>query len=141
MKYELTENKKNGLTQIRALVDIPRYSVPKGDLGGWIKKTENLSQTGDCWVFGDAEVYGDARVCANAAVEKTSDVLTISSMGGNCRTITYTVSNNKVSCGCFLGTLDEFKEAVDKKYKGAGSYYAGISCIEAYVKQIKNRKL
>jgi hypothetical protein len=38
-----------------------------------------------------------------------------------------------VSAGCFLGTIDEFKEAVDKKYCGESDYYA---CIE-WFRQIK----
>ena len=48
MKYELTDNKKNGLTQIRALRDFG--AVKAGDLGGWIESEKNLSQGGDCWV-------------------------------------------------------------------------------------------
>ena len=40
MKYELTNNKQNGLTQIRALKDFGE--VRNGDLGGWIENENNM---------------------------------------------------------------------------------------------------
>lgn len=47
-KYELTDETKveHGVTlhRIRALVDIVRYGVKAGDLGGWIESEANLSQ-------------------------------------------------------------------------------------------------
>ena len=71
-KYELTENKKEVfgivLFQIKALVNIDRFNVKKGDLGGWIEKEKNLSQDGDAWVYGDALVSGNAWVSGNARV-------------------------------------------------------------------------
>ncbi len=42
--------------------------VKRGDRGGLIKKEENLSQIGDCWVFENAKVSGNARVCENAKI-------------------------------------------------------------------------
>ena len=78
MKYEFTGEEKSffGITlkRIRAIRDIKKYGVKVGDVGGWIEKEENLSQSGDAWVYGnarvygDALVYGDARVCGNARV-------------------------------------------------------------------------
>ena len=71
-KYELTKNKKewlgHTLFKIKALIDIERFGVKKGDLGGWIEKEENLNQDGNAWVSGNAWVYGDARVSDNAWV-------------------------------------------------------------------------
>ena len=75
-KYELTEETKtlaNGtvLHRIRALRDfIPAFnhSVCAGDLGGWVEKENNLSQTGTAWVFKNAMVYENAWVCDNAIV-------------------------------------------------------------------------
>jgi len=70
MKFELTTNTKvafdKTLFQIRALIDFSH--VKAGDLGGWVEKVNNLSQSGDAWVFGDAWVYGDARVSGDAQV-------------------------------------------------------------------------
>lgn len=54
------------LHRIGALKDFG--AVRKGDLGGWIESEENLSQTGDCWIFNEAKVYENARVSENAKV-------------------------------------------------------------------------
>lgn len=87
MKYELTDEIKTAeygavLHRIRALMDIPRLAVSKGDLGGWVEDKYNLSQAGDAWVDGDAWVGGNAQVCGNAVV------------GGNA-----VVRGNAVVCG------------------------------------------
>lgn len=54
------------LFRIRALISFG--DVKKGDLGGYVEKEENLSHSGDAWVFGDAWVTGDARVFGDAEV-------------------------------------------------------------------------
>ena len=108
----------------------------------------NAQVSGNALVFGDAHVYdnvqvfataqvfGDAWVSGNAKVEKTSDYITISSLGSLCRTITITFSNKMISAGCFRGTLEELKAAVDKKYQGRGNYYPTIQYIEALFNSI-----
>ena len=77
-KYELTnETKKvNGyyLSRIKALKDIKRFEVRKGDLGGYIFKEDNLSQKGDCWVGEEAIVMHNARVEDNAFVNEDAYV-------------------------------------------------------------------
>ena len=69
-KYKLTEEtiKVYGsiLHRIEALRDFG--DVKKGNKGGFIEKEENLSQSGDCWVYHDAVVYGDAEVYDDAKV-------------------------------------------------------------------------
>ena len=69
-KYELTgETKKtfrHTIHRIRALRDFG--DVREGDLGGWIERERNLSQTGNAWVYGNAEVFGNAKVYDNAKV-------------------------------------------------------------------------
>ena len=71
-KYRLSKIIKyvNGHTlhRIRALRDIPLHQVEKGDLGGWIESTDNLSQECDCWVADEAMVYEDACVEDDAVV-------------------------------------------------------------------------
>ena len=42
--------------------------VKKGDLGGWIEKEDNLSQSGTCWVYDEAIVFQDAKVSGKAKV-------------------------------------------------------------------------
>ena len=54
------------LHRIKALKDFS--DVKAGDLGGWIEKEDNLSQSGDAWIGGDAKLYGNAVVCDNAKV-------------------------------------------------------------------------
>lgn len=69
-KYELTTNTEmvleRKLFQIKALVSFG--DIKAGDLGGWIEKEENLSQSDNAWVYGDARVSGSASVSGNARV-------------------------------------------------------------------------
>ena len=46
----------------------------EGDLGGYVEKEDNLSQSGDAWVSGNALVSGDARVSGNAWVSGDAQV-------------------------------------------------------------------
>ena len=76
-KYEMTSNYKiflgKKLFQIRALVDLCN-GVKAGELGGYIEKEENLSQSGNAWVGGDARVTDNARVTGNAQVAGEAQV-------------------------------------------------------------------
>lgn len=81
-KFELTTDRieENGtaLCRIKALIDF--VDVKAGDLGGYVEKEENLSQSGNSWVYGDAHVCGNAcvrdnaRVCDNACVRGNARV-------------------------------------------------------------------
>lgn len=79
-KYELTgtiTSHSNGedeftLYQIKALIDIPRHSVKKGDRGGFVECEENLSQQGNCWIGKDSYVFDESRVKGNAFVEEST---------------------------------------------------------------------
>lgn len=76
MKYELTKETKVYLDKtvyrIRAMENFGLVS--KGELGGFIEKEENLSQSGDCWVYHEAIVMDNARVSGNARVENNAIV-------------------------------------------------------------------
>ena len=69
-KYCLTDNTiyiaGNRLYQIKALKDFEK--VKKDDLGGYIASEDNLSQTGNCWVFQDSMVFDNAKVLENAEI-------------------------------------------------------------------------
>jgi hypothetical protein len=65
-KYELGKKESNGLYRVIAIKDFG--DVSKGDVGGFVKSEENLSQLGNAWVFGDAMVFGKARVYDEAMV-------------------------------------------------------------------------
>ena len=54
------------LFRIRALNSFG--NVKAGDIGGYIEKEENLSESGNSWVYGNASVYGNAMVYGNASV-------------------------------------------------------------------------
>ena len=82
---------------------------------------------GNAWVFddarvyGNAEVYGNARVCGNAEVYGNArvyddaDYLLIGRIGSRFSFTTFFKNKDKgitVSCGCFLGTIAEFRAKV-----------------------------
>lgn len=75
-KYKLTEEtiNVNGKTlyRIEALKDFGY--IKKGDKGGFVEKEENLSQSGDCWVYDNAKVYNNAKVFGNAVVSGNARV-------------------------------------------------------------------
>lgn len=100
-KFELTANSKmhlgKKLFQIKALISFG--NVEEGDLGGFIEKEDNLSQSGDAEVSGNARVYGDAEVSGN------EDYTTIKGFGRNCRNTTFFKSEDgdvKVVCRMLL---------------------------------------
>lgn len=128
-KYELTtefiEKWGKKLFKIKALISFG--SVEAGELGGYIEKEDNLAHDGNAWVYGDAEVYGDAwvcgdaevygnaRVCGNAWVYGNADYLLIGRIGRRFGFTTFFKNKDKgitVSCGCFLGTIAEFRAKV-----------------------------
>lgn len=117
-KYEFTgEEKTNeyGVTvkRIRALVTIAGV-VALGDAGGWIASESSLNQSGKAWVSGEAQVFGEAQVSGEARVASNDDWCSFTGFGSAYRTTTaYTGTTSiLVTCGCFNGTLDEFRAAV-----------------------------
>jgi hypothetical protein len=140
-KYELTNEtikyRGKNLYRIKALIDFG--NVKKGTRGGFIEKEENLSVSGNAFVYGDAKVcddarvsgnaqvsgnalvcgcafvYGAAKVCDDALVDKSINYAVINGFGTCCRPTTFFRCQDKtvkVSCGCFLGTIDEFRNQV-----------------------------
>ena len=147
-KFELTSETKinifgKKLFRIKALVS---FGVVKtGETGGWVEKEENVNQSGDAWVFGNAEVFGNARVSGDARVFDNAmvsgnarvfgnarvsgdaevfgnaDYTTIHGFGTQFRTTTFFRCKDKqvkVSCGCFYGTIPEFREQVKNTRDG-----------------------
>ena len=131
-KFELTTESITflGRTLFRIKALISFGSVKEGELGGYIEKEENLSHEGNAWVYGNAKVCGDAEVCGNAEVYGDArvcgdaDIATISGFGRKYRTTTFFRTNDNdifVKCGCFFGTLDEFRKKV-KETHGDNKY-------------------
>ena len=86
---------------------------------------DNARVCGNAWVCDNARVYGDARVCGdawvcdNAEVYGNADIATISGFGSEYRTTTFFRTKNDeiaVKCGCFYGTLAEFREKVKETH-------------------------
>lgn len=123
-KFELTSETKinifgKKLFRIKALISFG--NVEAGETGGWVEKEENVNQSGDAWVSGNAEVSGNARVSGNAWVSGNADYTTIRGFGTQFRTTTFFRCKDKqvkVSCGCFYGTIPEFREQVKNTRKG-----------------------
>ena len=93
----------------------------EGDLGGYVEKEDNLSQSGDAWVSGYAQVSGDAQVYGNARVENNHMHCGFDCFGScNRHTHAYKTKGNKVeiTCGCFRGSLEEFEKKVEETHKG-----------------------
>nr|DAR01110.1 MAG TPA: Putative transferase, nesg, ydcK, Structural Genomics.38A [Caudoviricetes sp.] len=70
---------------------------------------------GNARVCGDAEVYGNAKVCGDAEVYGNADYLLIGRIGSRFSFTTFFKNKDKgitVSCGCFLGTIAEFRAKV-----------------------------
>ena len=116
-KYELTaefiEKWGKKLFKIKALISFG--SVEAGELGGYIEKEDNLAHDGNAWVYGDAEVCGNARVYGDAEVCGNADYLLIGRIGSRFSFTTFFKNKDKgitVSCGCFLGTIAEFRAKV-----------------------------
>ena len=131
------------LYRIQALKDF--NVVKSGDIGGYIEKESNLSQSDNAWVSDNARVYGDARVCGNARVSDYARVYGDAQVSGDARvcgnarvygtrhylnlgpigsrygyTTIYRDKSKKaiVLCGCFHGDLDSFERAVHKTHAG-----------------------
>ena len=117
-KFELTSETKinifgKKLFRIKALISFA--DVEAGETGGWVEKEGNVNQSGNAWVYGNAIVSGDAEVYGNA------DYTTIHGFGTQFRTTTFFRCKDKkvrVACGCFFGTIPEFREQVKNTRKG-----------------------
>ena len=123
-KFELTSETKinifgKKLFRIKALISFA--DVEAGETGGWVEKEGNVNQSGNAWVYGDAMVYGDAKVYGDAMVSGDADYTTIHGFGTQFRTTTFFRCKDKkvrVACGCFFGTIPEFREQVKNTRKG-----------------------
>ena len=84
-------------------------------VSGNAKVYGNAKVSGDAWVSDNANVYGNAEVYGDA------DYTTIHGFGAQFRTTTFFRCKDKkvrVACGCFFGTIPEFREQVKNTRKG-----------------------
>lgn len=89
--------------RIQALKDIENTHafVKKGDIGGWVQSTSNLSQGGTCWIFdnamviNNASVYDDAVIAEDAIIEDSAIVRNFAEVKGGA-----IITNNAEVSGC-----------------------------------------
>ena len=60
-------------------------NVKEGDIGGYLKYFNNLSQTGNSWIYDYALVRDDAKISENAAIFKYARVYDSAKVYGNAR--------------------------------------------------------
>ena len=146
-KFELTAEYVTNifgkkLFRIKALVEFG--NVKEGDLGGFVEKESNIDDDGNAWVSGNAQVFGNAKISGNAqvygnawvfgnawisgnaqvygnaCVAENLDYAIVGGFGSEQQTITFFCQKDGtvgVKCGCFYGTLEEFREKVKKTHK------------------------
>ena len=123
------------LFRIKALISFG--NVEEGELGGYIEKEDNLSVSGNAWVYGNAEisgnarVYGNAEVCGNAEISGNADYIVFKNHWSSGRYFTYTKSNKMWRVGCFYGTGQELIKKVYQDSEVSGKHY------EAYVEFVE----
>ena len=98
---------------------------------------DNALVYGDAMVCGNAMVVGDSVVCCNALIYDISDYLCIRGLGTQHRnTIAFKCMDEKirVKCGCFYGTIEEFREQVKNTRDGkvAKEYLALADLLDIY---------
>ena len=75
--------------------------------------------SGNAWVSGDAWVSGNAKVSGDAQVYGNADYACVKGFGRVCRNTTFFRTKDggvSVACGCFHGTMQEFREKVKETH-------------------------
>ena len=76
-KYRLSAEKmtlEDGIVLHRIVAMRDFGKIKKGDKGGWVESTNNLSHDDNCWIYDEAKVYGEAQVYDNAQVRDNATV-------------------------------------------------------------------
>ena len=85
----------------------------------WV--SDNAEVSGNGKVSGNANVFDNARISGNAEIFNTRHFCTQGPIGSRNGFVTfYRTKDNtvEVKCGCFLGSLQEFVNQVEKTHKG-----------------------
>ena len=81
----------------------------------------NAQVSGNAQVYNNAQISGNARVSGNAFITSLDDISTVSGFGSENRTTTFYLSKDNeilISCGCFHGTLKQFRDKVKITHGG-----------------------
>lgn len=94
--------------------------------------------SGNAHISGDALVYGNAWMCSNAQVSSDADYIYLKGFGSHNRSTTIfraKSGNICVSCGCFIGSLQEFENKVKETHgnnKFAKEYLALVEAAKIH---------
>lgn len=136
---------------IRGSAVIKDNAVVKGD--SWVSGSavvkDNAVVRDDSWISGstvvkdNALVKGNAWIVGNAVVSNNADYALVSGFGIEFRTTTFfrcDDDNIRVSCGCFFGTIREFREQVKNTRSGkiAEEYLAIADLMEKHFEKEEN---
>ena len=119
--YGNTKVSGNAEVSVNAEVYGDAWVSDNAKVYGDAKVYGNAEVYGDAWVYGNAKVYGNADVYGDAEVYGNADYTTIHGFGTQFRTTTFFRCKDKkvrVACGCFFGTIPEFREQVKNTRKG-----------------------
>lgn len=120
-KYELIEIPKSRyftvpgeeykVFVIKALRDIPRHKVKKGDLGGFVYSDQTLSQEGDCWMAEQAIASENVRITGNALLKEGCNISGSVQISGNC-VLDNVFANKrvKISGDCYLSRVTVYDD-------------------------------
>ena len=115
-------------------------------MGTYIEKPENVSDnarvSGSAWVSGSAcvsgsaRVFGSAQVSGDGRVSKTRDYITVGPAISSGRITTAHRDSKigvRVNCGCFSGTIPEFKARIESTHKDHGPALEQYRCFAALI--------
>ena len=139
MKYKLIKEPNSRYFRIKALKNIPRYSVKRGDLGGLVETEGNLDQTGDSWIDKESRVVNSAYVGGNAYVCNGGVVRDNSAMGGAAKLDGGYMQNYSRAGGFAVihGNMYDSSKAFGTSYLGEHARLEGLSTLadNAYIKK------
>lgn len=109
--------KVSGKAWVRGNAEVSGNAKVRGN--AWI--CGNAKVSGNAEVSGNAKVSGNARVSGNAEVSNTRHYFVQGPIGSRDGFATFYRTKDDtiaVKCGCFLGSLQEFVNQVEKTHKG-----------------------
>ena len=109
---------------------------------------ENAWVCGNAWVMGNAEVSGyvhvsgNAEISGDARISKIEDYFCAQAFGSRGRTTTFFKEKHgwRIKCGCFSGTIEEFRKKVKETHSDsliAQEYLLIADLMELRIKRIE----
>ena len=139
MKFEI-KNRFNGELIFSIETENLRLAVEAAIKSHADLSSANLSSADLSWAdLSSANLSSADLSSANLRLAKTSHrYISVSGIGSEKRLTVYDLTDDKIFCGCFTGTLKEFEEAVKKTHKNKSQYLSEYIGFINYVKGLKN---